>query len=271
MLAKNFQKILDDNMNIKVLVLVGYGINCDYETEFAFKLCGTETKRVHINDLINRNDNLENYHILVLPGGFSYADDIVAGKVLSNKMRTNLSEQVEDFVKEGKLVIGICNGFQAMVKYPLLPVFNTEQLVTLTFNDSGRFEDRWVYLKINPKSNCVFTKGIESMYLPVRHAEGKFITKDNFVLRNLQNNNQIVLWYTNPQEQIAGYPWNPNGSINNIAGICDKSGRIFGIMPHPEAYLQYTNHPQWTRKSLPEDGDGIQIFRNAIKFVRENF
>ena len=260
-------------MKPKVLVLTGYGINCDYETQHAFNLVGGDAKRVHINDIIDKIENLEDYHILAFPGGFSFGDDISSGKVLANKIKFNIFDELQKFIDDGKLIIGICNGFQSMVKLGILPAFERnykKQVMTLTFNDSGRFEDRWVYLKANPKSRCIFTKIISILYLPVRHGEGKFVTSNVF-LQKLNKNNQVVVRYVDDKGNLSGYPWNPNGSLENIAGICDETGRIFGLMPHPEAYLYRTNHPRWTREKLAEEGMGVKVFRNAVEFINENF
>ncbi len=257
-------------MTPKALVLTGYGINCDMELAHAFKLAGAEAERVHLTDLINGTRKLSDFHILALPGGFSFGDDIASGKVLANKIKYNLGGQVREFIDEGKLIIGICNGFQAMVKMGLLPAFGgdySSQDVTLTFNDSGRFEDRWVHMKTNKNSKCVFAKGIENLYLPVRHGEGKFVAKTQQVLTRLEKNNHVVFQYVDKEGNIAGYPHNPNGSVDNIAGICDETGRIFGMMPHPEAFQHRTNHPGWTREELPDEGAGIAIFRNAVEYV----
>jgi phosphoribosylformylglycinamidine synthase len=260
-------------MKPKALVLTGYGINCDYETQHAFNLVGADAKRVHINDIIDKIENLEDYQILAFPGGFSFGDDISSGKVLANKMKFNIFGDLQKFIDDGKVIIGICNGFQSMVKLGILPAFERnykKQVTTLTFNDSGRFEDRWVYLRINPKSRCIFTKNIDMLYLPVRHGEGKFVAKEIF-LQKLNKNNQVALWYVDEKGNLSGYPWNPNGSLENIAGICDGTGRIFGLMPHPEAYLYKTNNPRWTREKLSEEGMGVKIFRNAVDFIKENF
>ncbi len=257
----------------KVLVLTGYGINCDIETQHAFKLAGARAKRVHINDLINGKERLSDYHILSFPGGFSFGDDIASGKVLANMVKYNIGEQIQNFIDSGKLILGICNGFQAMVKMGLLPGFNEDyatQEVTLTYNDSGRFEDRWVHLKANKISKCVFTKGIENIYLPVRHGEGKFVAKNLQVLEKLKKGNHIVFQYVDTEGKSAGYPHNPNGSVDNIAAICDKTGRVFGMMPHPEAFQHMTNHPRWTREELPEEGAGITIFRNMVEYAMKN-
>ncbi|MGB8216651.1 MAG: phosphoribosylformylglycinamidine synthase I [Candidatus Methanoperedens sp.] len=260
-------------MTPKALVLTGYGINCDMELAHAFKLAGAEAERVHLTDLINGTRKLSDFNILALPGGFSFGDDIASGKVLANMIKYNLGGQVREFMNEGKLIIGICNGFQAMVKMGLLPAFDGDystQDVTLTFNDSGRFEDRWVHVATNKNSKCIFTKGIESMYLPVRHGEGKFVAKTRQVLTRLEKSNHVVFQYVDKEGNLAGYPYNPNGSVDNIAGICDETGRVFGMMPHPEAFQHRTNHPAWTREELPEEGAGIAIFRNAVEYVKEN-
>ena len=259
-------------MTPKALILTGYGINCDIETAHAFKQAGAEAERIHINDLINGTIELPDYHILAFPGGFSFGDDIASGKVLANMIKYNLGREIREFIDAGKLIIGICNGFQAMVKMGLLPAFGGDmaQEVTLTFNDSGRFEDRWVHLCANKRSGCVFTKGIESIYLPVRHGEGKFVTKDPQVLSRLKKGDHIVFQYTDNEGRPAGYPHNPNGSVENIAGICDGTGRVFGMMPHPEAFQHRTNHPRWSREDLPEEGAGMAIFRNAVEYAEEN-
>ncbi len=259
-------------MTPKVLVLTGYGINCDMELAHAFKLAGADAERVHLTDLINGTRKLDEFHILALPGGFSFGDDIASGKVLANMLKYNLGEQIQEFIDAGNLIIGICNGFQAMVKMGLLPAFDGDyaaQEVTLTFNDSGRFEDRWVHLRGNKSSKCVFTKGINSIYLPVRHGEGKFVAKNQQVVARLKKGNQIVFQYVDSEGNLTGYPNNPNGSIENIAGICDETGRVFGMMPHPEAFQHRTNHPRWTREELPEEGAGVAILRNAVEYVRE--
>lgn len=256
----------------KALILLAAGINCDKETEFAFNLAGADARRVHINDLIAEKKDPSQYHILVLPGGFSFGDDIASGKVLANKLKYRLEDQIQKFIEDKKLILGICNGFQVMVKLGLLPGFNGDyktQQATLTFNDSARFENRWVYLKLNKNSNCVFTKGIRGLiYLPVRHGEGKFIPKDEMVLEKLFKDGQIVVQYVDERGNFGPYPVNPNGSVDEIAGICDETGRVFGLMPHPEGYIRRTQHPRWTRQVLPLEGDGLAIFKNAVNYVQ---
>jgi phosphoribosylformylglycinamidine synthase len=264
-----------------VLVLIGYGINCDGETKLAFELAGAQVERVHINDLIGHKCSLQDFQILALPGGFSYGDDIAGGKVLANKIKINLGDEVKKFIGEGKLIIGICNGFQVMVKAGLLPDINSSatQTTTLTFNDSGRFEARWVHLR-KWSEKCVFTKGIESIYLAVAHGEGKFFAERETITK-LEKNEQIVFKYVNEEGGPAGgkFPHNPNGSEGDIAAICDPSGRIFGMMPHPERFLYFFNHPNWTKKKeelvrrgieISWEGDGVALFRNGVQYVNDN-
>ena len=262
----------------RALILTGYGINCDHETAYAFQACGGEARRVHVNDLIDGHDKLSRYQILAFPGGFSYGDDIASGKVLANKVKANLADSIAEFVEKGGLVIGICNGFQVMVKYGLLGSpsgAGTVQAATLTYNDSSRFEDRWVHLG-DMGETCVFTRGMERVYLPVAHGEGKFFA-DAKTLDALEKAGCVALRYLDDQGHRAGgcFPWNPNGSLNDIAGLCDPTGRVFGMMPHPERHLHMTNHPQWTAirdrleregKPLPEEGEGMRIFRNAVTY-----
>jgi len=265
----------------RALVLTGYGINCDWETAFAFEKAGAKARRVHINDLIDGHDKLDRYQILSFPGGFSYGDDISSGKVLANRVRTHLAEAITRFIDDGGLIIGICNGFQVVVKYGLLgsPEGPTrEQGSTLTYNDSNRYEDRWVHLR--PEGNgCVFTRGIQELYLPVAHGEGKFFT-DPQTLEGLEAAGCVVLRYADEEGVPAGgrFPWNPNGSLNDIAGISDPTGRLFGLMPHPERHLHFTQHPHWPRIAdayrreatpLPEEGHGMAIFRNAVTYFTE--
>lgn len=255
-------------MKPKVIILRTAGTNCDYETDYAFKLAGAQTELVHINRLILGERDLREFDILAIPGGFSYGDDISAGVLLANELKYKLRDRMYQFVDEGKLIIGICNGFQVLVKSGLLPGFEGmrgKQLVTLHLNDSAKFECRWVYLKLQT-DRCLFTKGIKEMiYLPVAHAEGKFIAPKD-VLDRLDREGQVVFRYVGPDGKPSGYPHNPNGSMRDIAGICDPTGRIFGLMPHPERFLWRYNHPRWTREKLPEEGDGLAIFKNAVRY-----
>ena len=256
-------------MKAKAIILAGYGINCDFETEHAFRAAGALPTRVHINDLIGGKVSLDDYNVLAIPGGFAYADDLGAGKVLANKIRCRLSGQFRKFIDDGKLVIGICNGFQVLIKLGILPGINMfTQEATLTFNDSGRFEDRWVDLKANG-SRCVWTRGLDSISLPVRHGEGKLVMPEELMER-LFDNGQVVLQYCNRDGLAASeYPANPNGSEKAIAGICDPSGRIFGMMPHPEGFIDPRQHPSKLRDGVTE-GQGLRIIRNAVEFAESN-
>ena len=259
-------------MGPKVLVLRTAGTNCDYETEYAFQIAGAETALVHINQLITGCANLDEYHILALPGGFSYGDDVAAGILLANEIKYKLGDLLREFVDSGKLIIGICNGFQVLVRAGLLPGLNsqTAQEATLALNNSAKFECRWVHLETQ-QTPCAFTQGLKQrIYLPIAHAEGRF-TSPGQILDELESNRQVVFRYVAPDEKPPLYPDNPNGSDLHIAGICDPTGRIFGMMPHPERFLTRLNHPRWTREHLPEKGDGFDIFRNAVAFVRQNF
>jgi phosphoribosylformylglycinamidine synthase I len=264
----------------RVLVMTGYGINCDFETEYAFNVAGGAAERVHINDLISGDKNLRDFQILVFPGGFSYGDDIASGKVLAMKNKTNLAEEIQRFIEEGKLILGICNGFQVMAKYGLLtdrPGDYRTQRVTVTYNDSNRYEDRWVYLsKVSKK--CIWTEGVDELYLPVAHGEGKFYAPDD-VLNSIEENDQVGYRYSRPDMNPAGgeYPTNPNGSLNDIAAMCDPTGRIYGMMPHPERFMHFTNHPRWTRikeelkrqkRPIPDTGDGMKIFTNGVRYFQ---
>lgn len=259
-------------MTVNVLVLTGFGINCDNETERAFTRAGAHAVRIHLNDLIDRLDLLDTAHILAIPGGFSFGDHVASGKVLANRLRHKLGAPLERFVADGKLVIGICNGFQVMVKMGLLPLFDGAftQETTLAWNDTGRFENRWIRLVAPPGNRCIWTRDVDQIELPIRHGEGKFIPGSDGVLQRLWDNGQIALRYVRADGSPANgeFPYNPNGAVDDIAGICDPSGRIFGLMPHPEGYQQRENHPAWTRAALPAEGAGLRIFRNAVEFAR---
>ncbi len=260
------------DMKPQALILTGFGINCDAETAQAFERAGASAERVHLNDLAADPAMLERFQILAVPGGFSFGDDVASGRILANRLRYRLGEALQGFVAEGKLAIGICNGFQVLVKLGMLPFSDGafRQDVTVTHNDSGRFEDRWVALERDPATPCVWLHGIERIELPIRHGEGKFIPRDDATLAALQAGGQIALRYASRQGSgpaRGAYPDNPNGSTDDVAGICDPSGRIFGLMPHPEAYLDRLNHPRWTREDLPEEGAGLQLFRSAVDFA----
>lgn len=262
----------------RVIVLRTAGTNCDRETAFAFERAGACVDLVHINELTRpsfSDRNLADYQILALPGGFTYGDDIASGKILANELKFMLEEKLQRFIRDGKLIIGICNGFQILVKAGLLPnlsgAFQTIES-TLTLNDSDKFEDRWVCLKRpGAKSRCVWTAGIHAtIELPVAHGEGKFIPKDRAVLAELKRDGLIVFEYVDASGRRAGYPACPNGSVENIAGICDPTGRIFGLMPHPERHIDRYQHPCWTRRKTKEEGDGFAIFRNGVAFAKKH-
>jgi phosphoribosylformylglycinamidine synthase I len=274
-------------MPVKALVLTGYGLNCDYETDYSLKLAGAESHRLHVNELIHAGKfgsqtSLDDYQILVFDGGFSWGDDHGAGVLLASKLKFNIGEQIEEFIQQGKLIIGICNGFQVLVNLGLLPGFGgnyQERRVALIGNDRGNFINTWVKLRLNPKSPCIFTAGLSHMELTVRHGEGKFYASDEDI-DLLFRKGQVVMQYADERgdEAKGQWPMNPNGSLRDIAGICDPTGRIFGLMPHPEAFNHYTNHPDWTRrkeallrqgKSIEsQEGEGIHIFRNAVEYMK---
>jgi phosphoribosylformylglycinamidine synthase I len=277
----------------RVLVLRAPGTNCDLETAYAFERAGAVSERLHINRLRETPAALDDFQILCLPGGFSYGDDVSAGRILGNQIRVRLGDQFRKFRDAGKLILGICNGFQILLKSGILLEDNvaagakaaskdalpTAQ-ATLALNESGRYEDRWVRLRVTGEK-CVFFRGVESMYLPVAHAEGKFVTRDAAVLAALESGGQTVLKYQPLKEAVVAgtgaapssathtvpYPDNPNGATNDIAGICDETGRVCGLMPHPERHLDPLQHPRWTRlKELPREGDGFAVFKNAVAF-----
>ena len=261
---------------VKVLVITGVGLNCEKETAAAFASCGATAEKVHLNDLLAGKRSLEDFHILAFIGGFSFGDHLGSGTVFANKIKFCLADELRAFVDAGKLVIGICNGFQTLTRLGLVPALGGkyfEQQAALIHNDSGVFRDDWVTLRANPASPCIFTKGIDVIRLPIRHGEGKFVA-DDAVIDELERKNLVVVRYCAPDgSKPNGFPENPNGAINDIAGICDETGRIFGLMPHPEAFLSPFNAPDWQAQklsgSLPEWGEGRIIFENAVAFAAE--
>jgi len=267
-------------MKPKALILTGYGINCDEETAFAFEKAGAESRIVHVNDLIASPGLLGQFQILAFPGGFSYGDDTGSGNALANKVRNKLWADLMKFVKAGKLVIGICNGFQVLANLGLLPAVGGsygERTIALAHNNSARYECRWVSL-VNGSKKCVFTKGIEVLGIPVAHGEGKFIASQE-LLKKLSENGQIVFRYAKQGKPASGeFPFNPNGAMDDIAGICDETGRIFGLMPHPERNIFFTQQHDWALqkellkrkgKPIPKESAGIKIFRNAVEFAEK--
>ncbi len=276
----------------KVAVLFGFGINCDHETAAVFNLVGGDAERVHVNHFVSGTRSLSNFDILAVPGGFSFGDHLGSGRLMGNRMRFALREQLHAFVAAGKPIIGICNGFQVLVKTGLLPGPTGEldgpdfiQRASLTLNDSGRYEDRWVTLEFDPESPCIWTKGMQRMDCPVRHGEGKFVMPSTTDFDQLSQNHQLTVRYVDPTttpgegrtDQPLPFPLSPNGSMRNIAGVCDSTGLVFGLMPHPEAVYAKWLHPDHTRNSAPGppsseslgewEGEGLQMFRNAVQYV----
>jgi phosphoribosylformylglycinamidine synthase len=255
-------------MPVQVLVLRTAGTNCDQESAYAFQLAGAEPTLLHVNEVRDEPELLDRFQILAIPGGFSYGDDLGAGKVLANEMLASLRPALERFLDAGKLIIGICNGFQVLVKTGLLPGLDRwRQQATLTFNDSHKFEDRWVHLQAPENTCCAFVEAGESVYWPVAHAEGKFVVENEDVLDQLRENGQIIYRYTTEDGDAPEYPANPNGSVDNIAGICDPTGRVVGMMPHPERHCLPVHDPRWPRRGLADEGEGMPFFRRAVEFV----
>ena len=272
--------------NVRVAVLFGFGINCDRETAAVFDMVGGISERLHVNNLVQGNRSLEEFDILAVPGGFSFGDHLGSGRLLGNRLRFALREQLQKFVSSGKPIIGICNGFQALVKTGLLPGPENASLepdliqrASLTLNNTGRYEDRWVTLEFDSQSPCIWTKGIQRIECPVRHGEGRFVMPTNSELDRLSTNHQLTVRYVDPStesgaglsDDLLPFPLSPNGSMRNIAGICDPTGLVFGLMPHPEAFYTMWLHPEHTSMKLNEDeweGAGLQIFRNAVEYVR---
>jgi phosphoribosylformylglycinamidine synthase len=262
--------------NIPVLIITGYGLNCEAESSAAWEMAGARADRVHLNDLIERPSRLGDYAALMFIGGFSYGDHMTSGHVFALRVRRRLGGALEKFIRDGKLIMGVCNGFQIMVKLGILPGFDCEyfrQKLSIMQNDCGTFQNRWTPLRFEPSSPCVFTKGLDRFSLPVRHGEGKVFTPDKKLLDRMESLGCVPCRYAAPStgEATQEFPWNPNGSLNAIAGLCDPTGRIFGLMPHPEAFLYPENHPQWEllkmRGKLPEEGQGLLLFRNAVEYL----
>lgn len=254
----------------RILILRAPGTNCDRETAFAFERAGGRCEAVHIERLLGEPGLLSQFQVLCLPGGFSYGDDIAAGRILANQLRHHLAEVLREFQAAGRLILGICNGFQILIKSGLLlPDEAAGAPATLTWNVVGKFEARWVRLAV-ASTPCVFLRGIESMYLPIAHAEGQFCTRDAAVLERLRAAGQLALRYTDESRRAAdqplSFPDNPNGSQLNVAGVCDETGRVFGLMPHPERHIDPTHHPRWTRGEAGAEGDGLALFRNAVGY-----
>jgi phosphoribosylformylglycinamidine synthase len=268
---------------VNAIVIAGNGTNCEREVAQACTLAGADRADiVHIAELLAGRVRLDDYQFLNLAGGFLDGDDLGSAKAGANRLKhaairgsnEHLVEQIDRFIAAGKLILGVCNGFQLMVKMGMLPALSGNhhtQSATLTFNDCGRFQDRWAYLKVDPASPCVYTQGITGgVYLPVRHGEGKFVA-DTAILAAIDAGHLAALQYSDAEYCVAtmDFPANPNGAMNAIAGLCDPTGRLFGLMPHPEAYVDRTQHPRWTREeALPQEGMGLWLYRNAVDFIR---
>jgi len=260
----------------KVLILRAPGTNCDVETGFAFEKAGATVHAIHVRALCEKPALLQEHGVLALPGGFSYGDDLGSGTVLGNELVQVLADPLKRFVERGGLVLGICNGFQILVKTGLLPGSSylpkepgQPQSATLTFNDSQHFEDRWVSLRIEA-SPSPFLEGQAGrvIMLPVAHGEGKFVARDKAALARLEEGKQVAFRYvpSSGANEKAKYPENPNGAQNDIAGITDEKGHVLGLMPHPERHVLPWQHPRWTREGLRDEADGLFLFRNAVKF-----
>jgi phosphoribosylformylglycinamidine synthase subunit PurQ / glutaminase len=273
-------------MTLKTLILRAPGINRDEDAAAAIELAGGQAERVHVNRVVAGGARLADYAMLIIPGGFSYGDHLGAGKLLAVDLAHRLGEQLAAFVADGRPVIGICNGFQVLVKAGILPgedggrwtrddsasppssIVHRPPSATLTDNQSGRFECRWVRLAADPASNCAFTRGIEQpIEVPIAHGEGRFVARDTAVLEGLRKRGQVALRYIGVGGGPAAYPDNPNGSDDAIAGICNPSGNVLGLMPHPEDASVPQQHPRWTREPWRAEGDGLVIFRNALRYA----
>src|SRR6266571_2382338 len=269
----------------RAIVITGNGTNCEMEAAHACRLGGfDEAVIAHIAEILSGEIRLDDFHFLNMTGGFLDGDDLGSAKAQANRLKNaavagrneKLVDQFSRFIADGKLILGVCNGFQLMVKMGMLPGFDGEylqQTATLTHNDCGRFQDRWTYLKVDPLSPSIFTRGIDKgIYLPVRHGEGKFLCDSAATMARIEAGHLAVLKYSDADYTGATmeFPANPNGSTDAIASLCDPTGRLMGLMPHPEAFVHYTQHPRWTRENLPEEGEGLALYKNAAEYVRKN-
>jgi len=259
---------------VKVLILTGLGLNCEVETAEAFRLVGASPELVHLLDLLDGSEErrLADYQIVTFVGGFAFGDHLGAGSVFANKIRWRLYDQLVRFIHGAGLALGICNGFQTMVRLGMVPGFDGDYRTpraTLAPNDRLGYWDTWVRLKADPESPCIWTRDIDEIELPTRHGEGKFLAENEAVLDRLEQGHQIAVRYIDTDgNPTQDWPANPNGSTGAVAGICDPTGRLFGLMPHPDAYLYPFHHPRWTRRKitgdLPQEGAGLAIFRNGV-------
>jgi len=247
----------------RALVLRAAGINCDEETAFAWEMAGGQAERIHVNRLIESPELLDSFQILTVPGGFSYGDAIASGTILGWQLAHGLGDPIRRFIDRGGVVLGVCNGFQVLVRAGMLPGPGCEVPVTLALNASARYEDRWVRVRAE-QSNCIFFEPGEEFDYPVAHGEGQFAVADAGALAALKSQGRIALCYVDTAGGEPQYPANPNGSIGAVAGLTDGTGRVLGLMPHPERNLFSSSHPQWTRSGNAES-DGPRIFQRAIR------
>jgi phosphoribosylformylglycinamidine synthase len=248
----------------RILILRAPGTNCDVETAYAFERAGGEAESLHLNRLLESPQLAQEYQILCLPGGFSFGDDVAAGRIFANQIRHHLAEVLQEFRAAGKLVLGICNGFQVLIKSGLLDTDDDQgPRASLSWNDSGRYLARWVQVRADSQK-CAFLAGCEELFLPIAHAEGKFVVRDQAAFQQLEQAGQLVLRYTPQPGSTDAY--NPNGAVGDVAGMCDQSGRVFGLMPHPERFIDPTQHPQWTRLPSQQEGAGLPLFTNAVRY-----
>lgn len=255
----------------RVLLVRAPGTNCNAETAYAFERAGASVSTVHVQCLVDDPRGGDGFQILCFPGGFSYGDDIAAGRILAQRLQVHLPDLIGEFQSRDKLVLGICNGFQILMRLGVFfPGDDHAPLATLAHNQQNRFEDRWVHLTCE-NTNCVFLQGVRNMFLPIAHAEGRFVLRDEAARRQLINGGQLAIRYSDSEGRVVDetlpFPINPNGAELNVAGISDPSGRIFGLMPHPERHIDPTHHPFWTRRDeQPQVGDGMSIFENAVGY-----
>ena len=268
--------------DVKVCVMRTGGTNCDKETKGVFEYLKTDAKVVHSNQFIRGRDNLDNYDVLVFPGGFSYGDYIRAAAIWASNLKAKIGDQINEFYKAEKPMVGICNGFQVLVELGVLPAFNGISKypeAVLATNDSTRYECRWVFLRNENRGNAISASNLgkkEVISIPIGHGEGKFLLpmkEKEKLLRKLEDNDQVVFRYCKPNGDSANgeFPYNPNGSLSDIAGICDPTGTVLGMMPHPERHSFGWQNREWTRNYMKEEGDGMKIFRSVVEYVAKKF
>lgn len=258
-------------MKPKVLVLRAAGVNCNEETAYAFEMAGAKTEQIHVNRLVESPALLDGFGAVAIPGGFSYGDDVSAGAVLALELDAVLGDALRRLLARGGLVLGICNGFQVLIKSGLLPGPESSGepvQATLIDNESRRYEDRWVRLAIDARRSLFFDED-GTIELPLAHAEGRFVPASEGDLKRLQDDARVVLRYVDARGEDAAYPANPSGSVGGVAAICDESGQVLGLMPHPERFLFPHQHPRWTREPKRAEGDGLRIFRHAVRRLSE--